>query len=455
MPERESIPGFELVKDLADLDRRLAEKVAEAHRAADQQIKDAAAESERLLAEAEDQIRRLEEEARQQRAEEAARVAEAARTRAEEEKAALRSQALPNLPQRRGIHSLQGPAVIARMEKLYIVGAKKWAPTVLFKLQQAGVVQIDELPRDELQAYRLAADEASRLRQWEQAATAADHASGLMGLETDAAVATFPGDPEEALARATSFEQRAAALVEKREKLNDELQLIDQYKEVVVYLAESLHGLDNSPRLAVMPFLVERQEDLARSAAELNAALADRYLLVAGPAGRLVAAVLITLKRDAEAARGILAHEGWRELPRVGEYARMDLTGMAARLTARSQSVPRELTALSEAMERLRHEAGPPLQSLRLRAADEVSRLHTLSAMGSGRYGFALCGWVPVSLKPRVTEVLDRLQDQVLYTFEPAQEHHEPERIPVMLENPAWVRPFEALIAFLHTPALR
>ena len=98
MPERESIPGFELVKDLADLDRRLAEKVAEAHRAADQQIKDAAAESERLLAEAEDQIRRLEEEARQQRAEEDARVAEAARTRAEEEKAALRSQALPNLP---------------------------------------------------------------------------------------------------------------------------------------------------------------------------------------------------------------------------------------------------------------------------------------------------------------------------------------------------------------------
>ena len=243
--------------------------------------------------------------------------------------------------------------------------------------------------------------------------------------------------------------------MEKREQLKDELQLIDQYKEVVVHLAESLHDLDNSPRLAVMPFLVERQEDLARSEAELNTALADRYLLVAAPTGRLVAAVIITLKREAEVARGILAHEGWRDLPRVGEYARMDLTGMAARLTARSQSVPRELTALAEEMDRLRHEAGTPLQSLGLRAADEVSRLHTLRAMGSGHYGFALCGWVPVSLKPRVTEVLDHLDDQVLYTFEPAQEHHEPERIPVLLENPAWVRPFEALISFLSTPALR
>ena len=313
-------------------------------------------------------------------------------------------------------------------------------------------MQIDALPRDELQAYRLAADEESRLRQWEQVAMAADHASSLMGLEADAPVATFRGNPDEALARASSYEHRAAALVEKREKLKDELQLIDQYKEVVVHLADSLHGLDKSPRLAVMPFLVESQDDLAKSAEELNTALADRYLLVAAPLGKLIAAVIITLKREAEVARGILAHEGLRELPRVGEYARMDLTGMAARLTARSQSVPQELTAVAGEMDQLRQEAGPQLQSLWLRATDEAGRLHALRAMGAGHYGFALCGWVPVSLKPRVTEVLDHLGDKVLYTFEPAQEHHEPERIPVLLENPAWVKPFESLITFLSTP---
>ena len=53
--------------------------------------------------------------------------------------------------------------------------------------------------------------------------------------------------------------------MEQREQLKDELQLIEQYREVVVHLAESLHGLDNSPRLTVMPFLVESQDDLARA----------------------------------------------------------------------------------------------------------------------------------------------------------------------------------------------
>ena len=342
--------------------------------------------------------------------------------------------------------------MIARMEKLYIVGAKKWAPTVLYKLQQAGVVQIDALPQDRLRAYQLAADEESRLRQWEAVAIAADHAAGLLGAEFDVMAKTFQGDLEEARVRAASFEKQAAALVEKREKLTDELQLTDQYRQVVVLLAESLHGLDKSPRLAVIPFLVERPEDLARSREELTTTLAERYLLVSITIGRLIAAVIITLKREAEEARGILAHEGLRELPRVGEYARMDLDAMAARLMERSLAVPRELTAVAAELERLGQEAGGPLQSLWLRATDEASRLRTLRAMGSGHYGFALCGWVPVSLKSRVTEVLDRLDGQVLYTFEPAEGHHEPAGIPVRLENPPWIRPFEALISFLNTP---
>jgi V/A-type H+-transporting ATPase subunit I len=342
--------------------------------------------------------------------------------------------------------------VIARMERLYIVGAKKWAPTVLFALQQAGIVQIDALPQEPLGAYQLEVDEENRLRQWEEVAIAADHAAGLLGAEIDDLAETFPGDLEEALAATSSYEQQAAALVEKREKLKDELQLIDQYTQVVVHLAESLHGLDQSSRLAVMPFLVERLEDLARSREELTAALADRFLLMSVAIGQLIAAVIITLNREAEEARGILAHEGLRELPRMGEYARMDLDAMAARLLDRAQAAPQELTALAEEMEQVRRQAGGPLTSLWLRATDEADRLRTYRAMGSGRYGFALCGWVPASLKPRVADLLDRLDNQVLYTFEAAEEHHEPERIPVMLENPPWVRPFEALISFLNTP---
>ncbi len=101
----------------------------------------------------------------------------------------------------------------------------------------------------------------------------ADHTAALLKLEFDAAAEPFQGDLEQAAATAASFEQRAALLVDKREQLRDELQLIGQYQEVVEHLAGAAQGLDNSPRLAVIPFLVERREDLAASAGHAEAAL--------------------------------------------------------------------------------------------------------------------------------------------------------------------------------------
>jgi len=89
--------GLELVKNLADLDRELAERVEETHRVADLRIKSAAAESERLLAEAEVQILQMAEASRTWIAEESARLAEDAHKRAAAEQERLRRQAAPNL----------------------------------------------------------------------------------------------------------------------------------------------------------------------------------------------------------------------------------------------------------------------------------------------------------------------------------------------------------------------
>jgi V/A-type H+-transporting ATPase subunit I len=342
--------------------------------------------------------------------------------------------------------------VIAPMEKLFMVGPKRLAPTVLLRLQHAGVVQIDPLPRDQMSQYQLEPEEEARLRKWEAVAISADHASRLLGLEFDQSVEPFQGDLEAARAAASSYEQQAAALVEKRERLKDELQLIEQYRAVVEYLAEAVQSLDGSPRLSVLPFLVERGEDLAAAKQELAAAFDDRVLLAKGQVGNVTAAVIIALKRNAEEARGILCHEGLCELPRLREYHRVDLKTMAAGLTARSRLAPQEMAAVEEDLRQLIQDAGGALAGLWYRASDESNRLHTLKEMASGRYGFALFGWVPLSLKNKVVEVIGQFDDQIRYTFEPAEAHQEPERIPVMLENPEWVRPFEALISFLNTP---
>jgi V/A-type H+-transporting ATPase subunit I len=338
------------------------------------------------------------------------------------------------------------------MEKLFMAGPKQLAPAILLDLQRAGVVQVDPLRTEEIGGYRLSQDEETRLRRWDAVATSADHALKLLGLEADSSVQPFAGTLEEAEAAVSPREKRAAALVEKQERLRDEIGLIDQYLNIIEALAEIGQGLDESRWLVVLAFLLDKRIHAVPLEQELASTLGGRFLLAEKPVGGKVAAVIMVMKADAEQARRVLSHQGLAELPRTGEYAGMSLRKMASHLRERSRFAPREMVALDEEMRRMATEAAAGLQGIWNRAKDESSRLHTLMQMASGQYGFALFGWVPVSLKSRAVEVTERFENQTLHTFEPVDERHEAARVPVMLENPGWVKPFESLISFLNTP---
>ena len=342
--------------------------------------------------------------------------------------------------------------MIGRMEKLFIIGPRKLAPAILLNMQRAGVIQIDPMRTEEIKEYQLSRDEEDRYRRWDAVAASADHALGLLGLEADQSVQPFAGDLEEAERVCSPFEQRAAVLVERREQLQDELELIEQYREVVKALAEAGQGLDESQWLSVLPLVLEKQTDPASLEEELASALEDRFLLAGKPVGSRMAVVIAVLKRDREKVKGVLSHQGLAELPRPSEYARMNLRTMASRLSERSRLAPKELAASEKELSQLMKEAATELQALWNRAKDESMRLRTLRETASGRYGFALFGWAPVSLKSRVEDVVDKFGSQILHTFEPVDVNREAERVPVMLENAGWVKPFESLVTFLNTP---
>ena len=342
--------------------------------------------------------------------------------------------------------------MIVQMEKLFIAGPKRLAPAILDNLQRAGVVQIDPLRSDKVDLYPLTREEEGRLRRWDEVAISADHALRLCGGQTDLSVNPFPGDLEHAEAEAAAIEERVVALADTQERLRDELELIQQYRKVLDLLAEIVQNLDESPWLAVLPFLVEKTEDLSLLTQELVSELDNRFLLAHGRVDSILAAVIIVLKRDVEDAKGILSHQGLGELPRPEKYARMSLKAMAQQLAERSRRVPEALAASEEEMRRYLAKKDTLLKGLWTRSKDESARLLALRQMASVRYGFILFGWVPVPLKQSVTAELQRFDSRIYYVFETADVQREAEQVPVLLENAAWVKPFESLISFLNTP---
>nr|WP_279232159.1 V-type ATPase 116kDa subunit family protein [Thermus albus] len=336
------------------------------------------------------------------------------------------------------------------MEKLVLAGPKAKAQELLQSLQQAGVVHLEPLRVEELGEYKLSPEEREELRRWEGVAAGAEHTLALLGREVEAS-RPFPDGLEAAEKALAPIQAHAEGLARQRQELEEELSLAQAYLEPLEKLAAMAQGLDRSPFFRVVPFLVtEKELPLVEEA--LKKALEDQFILASEPYSKGVAGLLLVHRKDLEAAKAALSRAGVAELRLPGAYGNLSLGEATRRLKERAEAAPKELSEVRQALYKLAQEATSTLQSLWTRAKDEAARLKALEELASGRFGFALLGYVPVKAKGRVEEALARHKDQVIYAFEPVDEHHEADRVPVALDNPSWVKPFELLVSFLNTP---
>jgi vacuolar-type H+-ATPase subunit H len=91
------VQGLDLVKDLAELERELSKKLDEAHQFAKQRVAGAEQEAQRILAEADVQIRLMADTSKAQIAKENEKYIEGARVRAEGEAQRIREGAERNM----------------------------------------------------------------------------------------------------------------------------------------------------------------------------------------------------------------------------------------------------------------------------------------------------------------------------------------------------------------------
>ncbi|WP_456476241.1 V-type ATP synthase subunit I [Oceanithermus sp.] len=341
--------------------------------------------------------------------------------------------------------------MIAPMEKLIVAGPKRRVHELLGELQRIGVVQIDALRTEELPEYAFSSEEEDAYKRWQRVAQGAEHALVLLGVATEPS-RPFEGELAAAESELEPLAHRADVLTREAEKLREEIELIDLYQQPVETLAEMAHGLDQSRWVSVLPFLLEKESDLDVATEALAEVLEDRFLLAHKPLEGKLAAIAVVLKDDEEAARAALSRKGIGELRLTGPFAGLSLSEARVRMRERAKLAPEELENVHSALVRLRKEAEGPLRALWTRAVDEVARLRALLDIAAGRFGFALFGWIPARLKGKVEEALAAHKDHVVYTLEPADEHHEADRVPVTLENGPMVKPFQMLIEFLNTP---
>ena len=345
------------------------------------------------------------------------------------------------------------------MDQLLVVGRKSIVKEVLASLQQLGVVQLVPLRAEELGQFETSAADQQTEEAWNAAVARSEgllSSFGLAGVpapktsnrEKDRLPSSL-GEIEDYLAEVGA---QADRLVAERGEITDEQDVISVYLPQFRDLAPLLAPLEGSRYLSSAAFLVPNDDTLTKVRSALDEALPERYDLALKPQGKAYAAVVAVMKADHAELLGTLSRLGLGELRLPERYADEGVAKAVHLMTERAQSLPKRRQTIESELSELGQTNGTKLLLVRDTAINYRARYDALSDLAGGRYSFALQGWVPAEERSRVVATLEKqFGSGIALESRRADDHHD-EAIPVRLENPGWVKPFEGLLSLFAPP---
>lgn len=358
--------------------------------------------------------------------------------------------------------------MIVEMRRMLIVGPRRLLGEVVEAVQGIGTLHIDRVESGETALSAVEPDDATSAAQsaLERALVRTDWLLGqFSSVRQDASprrdageaplTALDPDRPHDFEAELAAVEFEAASLTRRRLELEEELELIRTYEGAVRALGPLMSALSGSRSLETVGFLLR--------GADLTMVTALRGQLVELTEGRIevvgrvvdpdrIGVVVAFLRRDGEAVRGFLSRAGIVELRLPARYAEEGPAEAVRQMERRRAELPAELSALGVAMADVAARHGQRIREAREHVQDRLGQLRALPQLAQSRYTFVLCGWAPAAQVEGVRSALRaRFGGDIVVEDAPA-DPHDAEAVPVLLDNPAPVRPFQRMLSLFRPP---
>src|SRR5229473_2860300 len=350
--------------------------------------------------------------------------------------------------------------MIVGMSRVLVFGPKRLLGQVIEEVQRLGTVHIDRIEAKDgpaVQPLQLSEEDTKTVQVLEGTLARVD---GLLGLLPPLASEPVSLPPDSSLdsieAETTDLDRRVRDLTRRRLELEEERQLIDSYEGAIRVLSPLLSALSGSQAFQTIGFLLNTKD--------LTAVAALRNELVKATDGRVevvsrivddrrIGVVVAFLRPEAERVRAVLSRIGAAELRLPARFAQEGPAETIATMRRRKAEIPAELERIDQELRALATPARPRLLALRVWVADRLAQLKVVPEMAQSHYTFILYGWAPTRTIPNVRRTLhSRFNGDIVVSDEPADAHVEPERVPVLLDNPAFIHPFQRLLALFQPP---
>ena len=347
------------------------------------------------------------------------------------------------------------------MSRMTVLGPRRLQREVVEAVQRLGALHIDHVrPADDTIGPReLAPEDQAARGALDALRTQAEALLTLLPVIETPPMDTesLAGQPPDRLsARLRPVEEQTQALTGRLLDAEEEQELLRAYGRALEVLTPLLALLENSKAVEGVGFTVDAKspDAPARLRADLNQATGGRVELVSRPVDdHRLGAVVAFARQDAEAVRNVLARAGVTELRLPASVRGKPLGEAVPLLQARAQALPPEIERLRRELMQLSREHRAEAGAIATVARDAAHRYELMAQIPQSRYAFVLYGWAPSRLVAAVRDDLRRKFGRDVMVFdEPAPVLHHTESVPVLLDNPGWLRPFELFLGIFNPP---
>lgn len=353
--------------------------------------------------------------------------------------------------------------MIVRMSKVEIVGPKGLLQEALSLLREMGIFQIEPASvgfieqEDEKNIRSFSLDEKTALERvyLEELRVKIDE---LFSLLPAAAVRESYIDPATIVAAIAGTVERhttqARELAEQAEALQKERADLEQYAVFLGTLSTLLTSAKEAPDLEFIGLTIKEPEMVPKLREALSRITDWKFELQTDTAadGGLVG--LITVEKSiADRVKKTLSDERVPELTFPASFGTLTFPEKVAFVKERTVRVAVDIERVREDLLRFARRWTPLYRSVRAWIDDRLALLKTAASAYETRMCFFINGWMPSrDLAPLRDRLAERFGTPVVLEEKEMREE-DLERVPIVLKNPAYFRPFEMLTSLLPLPA--
>ncbi len=243
-------------------------------------------------------------------------------------------------------------------------------------------------------------------------------------------------------------------LFEKKETLKQELTELDRYQVFLAALASLVETTKETPDLDFIGLTI-REPEMVEHLREAISRITDwKFELVTDTAedGALVG--LITVEKDlSDRVKKALSDEHVPELIFPPNFSGLTFSEKVDYVKKRITGISQHVDAIDQELSRLAQRWIPIYRSVKAWIDDRLSLLSTTTSTFETRMCFFINGWMPTKDLERLRRKISDVYGDKVLVAEKEMREEDLERVPIILKNPPYFKPFEIFTSILPLPA--